>query len=124
MLAILGPLLAGVALIGALVGFVHMERKAGADAERVKWEPQVAACKASNKDLEGKLEAQNKAISELKAEGDRRVAAASKGIARARTEAKAAISEAERLRTASKSSAPPGACPAASAATELRRGLK
>ena len=124
MLAIIGPLLAGVALIGALVGFVHMERKAGADAERVKWEPQVAACKASNKALKGKLETQNKAIAELRAEGDRRVAAASKGIAASAKVTQAAVSEAARLRALHDGETPAGPCPAGIATDKIRAGLK
>ena len=116
-MGIFGILIAGIVLIGSLAGFVAMERKAGGDSVRSELQPKLTKCEAD-------VEAQNQAILATKAEGDRRVAAASKGIARARTEAKAAISEAERLRTASKGSAPLGACPAASAAAEFRKGLK
>ena len=124
MLAILGPLLAGVALIGALVGFVHMERQAGADAEKAKWAPKLSACEASNKDLGGKIDAQNKAIADLKAEGDRRVAAASKGIAASAKVTEAAVSEAARLRALHGGETPAGPCPAGSATDKIRAGLK
>ena len=116
-MGLLGILIAGIVLVGSLAGFVAMERKAGGDAVRAKLQPQLEACQVA-------VESQNQAIAKTKADGDRRVAEATKGVAKARTEAKAAISEAQRLRIASKGNAAPGACIAADAAAELRKGLK
>lgn len=72
---------------------------------------------------DAKITAQNAAIATTKADGDRRVAEAQKGIAKAATASQAARNEAERLRVASRTPAKPSACPAGDAVAEIRKGL-
>ena len=73
---------------------------------------------------DAKIEAQNQAIATTKAEGDRRVAAASAGAAKAAQATRAARSEAERLRGIQALPTPAGDCPAGVAVAEVRKGLK
>ena len=73
--------------------------------------------------LSAQIEAQNAAIAVLKAEGDRRVAAASKGAKAAREATVAARSEAQRLRDAAKAPGGAVACPAGRAVQTIRGGL-
>lgn len=90
-----------------------------------KWEQHRAeTAEAKVSAAEAKIEQQNSAIAATKADGDRRVAEASKGVARATKETKAAQSESARLLELAKSKTPPGACPAGNAVAELRKGLK
>ena len=71
----------------------------------------------------GELTKANEAAKAVAAEGARRVAQATQGAAKAKAEAKGAISEAERLRALAGAATPAGSCPAASAVAEIRRGL-
>lgn len=112
----LGYLIAGVLLIGGLTGFVAMERKAGADKVRAELQPKLEKCQESVRQA-------NEAAKAVKAEGDKRVAEAAKGAAAARKAAQGAASEAARLRSMVGQPAPASACPAASAAAEVRKGL-
>lgn len=77
--------------------------------------------------LAGEIGRQNAAIDALKAESDRRVGEASKGLAKATTDAQAARGEAARLRITAKEAgaqkAPAQACPAGRAVATIRRGL-
>ena len=106
-------LLAGMALVTALTGaWGAWERHSKETAE------------AKVETLETRLDAQNKAVAALKAEGDRRVAQATKGIAASAKVTQAAVSEAARLRKAGEGSTPPGPCPAGIATDKIRAGLK
>ena len=112
------PYLLGFLAVAGVVGTaVHKVKAWGAAEVTAELQPQIDQC-------QGELTKANDAAKALKADGDRRVAEATKGVARARREAAGAISEAQRLRTASKTNAAPSACIAADAATELRKGLK
>jgi len=105
--------LLGMAIVAAVAGgYGAWEHKGKLAAEA-----ETQACAA-------KLEAQNQAVLALKAEGDRRIAAAQKGLKAASEQGQAARSEAERLRGLVSGATPPGACPAGAAVSELRRGLK
>ena len=116
-LGLLGYGLLALGILGTLAGIGYSIRKAGADAVRAELEPKIAACQTA-------VEAQNQAIAATKAEGDRRIAAAAKGAAQARRDAQGAISEAERLRTITRTPAPAGSCPAGSAVAEVRKGFR
>ncbi len=113
---IIGYLIAGIVLLGGITGFIAMERKAGGDAVRATLQPKIDKC-------EGELTKANDAAKAVQAEGERRIAAASAGVARARKEAAGAVSEAERLRGLAGGKAPASACPAASAVADIRKGL-
>lgn len=73
---------------------------------------------------DAKIEAQNEAVKVTKADGDRRVAEASKGVKAATQATAKARNEAERLRVASRAPTMPGACPAGDAVADIRAGLK
>ena len=109
MIYLLGAMALVAALSGLWGGWEH--NRAG------KFEAQVS-------ELNTKIEAQNAAIQQTKAEGDRRVAEATKGVARAIQTTRAAQTEAERLRSLQGAATPAGNCPAGSAVAELRKGLK
>ena len=70
-----------------------------------------------------KIEAQNLAVQQLKVEGERRIAAATRGVAKAQEGTKKARTEAERLRVLAGTQAEPSACPAAQGVAEIRKGL-
>ena len=74
--------------------------------------------------LGSKIEEQNAAVQQTKADGDRRVAAAQKGVQVATVATAKARSEAQRLRAMQGQPTPAGACPAASAVAEIRKGLQ
>lgn len=84
---------------------------------KVAAEAELGACNT-------KIVSQNAAIATTKADGDRRVAEASKGVAKATKATQAARTEAERLAELLKNPPKPGACPAASGVAEIRRGLR
>ena len=112
------PYLLGFLAVAGVVGTAyHTVKKSGYTEAQAELQPQIDQC-------QGELAKANDAAKAVKAEGDRRVAEASKGVAKAKREAAGAISEAQRLRTASKGNAAPSACPAADAASVLRSGLK
>ena len=104
-------------ILGTLAGIAYSIRKAGGDAVRAELEPKLQACAAE-------VERANEAALATKAEGDRRIAAASKGAARARQDAQGAVSEAQRLRAFIAAPPTAEACPAASATARVREGLK
>ena len=97
-------------------------RTAGKEAVTAVLQPKLDACAGQVKALGSQIEAQNRAVDALKAEGDARVARATKDAASAKLAASGAISEAARLRAASKAGAN-GACPAADGVAEVRKGL-
>lgn len=104
---------AGVLLVLLLIagGYAKIER-----ADRIAAEAKVTACEA-------RIEKQNEAIKTTKEEGDRRVAAAKKGVVQAGKETAAARSEAARLRKLQEGKGPTGPCPAGVAMSEIRKGL-
>ena len=106
-------ILGAFAIVAALSGLYGAWEHKG----KVAAEAQVA-------ELGAKIEQQNQAILQVKAEGDRRVAEASKGVQNAARATQAARSEAERLRTLQNAPSPSSSCPAATAVAELRKGLK
>ncbi len=63
-------------------------------------------------------------MQQTKADGDRRVAAAEKGVQKAAAASRGAVQEAARLRAVQGQPAPAGACPAGAAVAEVRAGLK
>ncbi len=102
----------------AAIAFAAVSGYAAIEHSRAgKFEAQVA-------ERDAKIEQQNAAIATTKADGERRVAEASKGVAKAATATKAARNEAERLRVVTRTVTVPGACPAADAVAELRKGLQ
>ena len=101
----------GIALAVAM-GYAKIEHSGKLEAQA-----ELGACNT-------KIEAQNLAVAALKTEGDRRVAAASKGVAKAKAATAKATSEAERLRVLAGQPAKPGACPAGEGVAEVRKGLK
>ena len=106
-------LIGGMALVIALLGAGMKMEHSG----KVAAEAQVA-------ERDAKIQAQNAAVATTKADGDRRVAEAKKGITRAATATQEARKEAERLRVASRNTpTKPGACPAGDAVAEVRKGL-
>ena len=109
--------LIALAILGSVAGLVGYERKAGGDAVRAELQPQIESCKAA-------VAQQNAAVAALKATSDAKIAQASKGLAKAAQEGKAARSEAERLRALAKAPAAPSACAAGDAVAEVRKGLK
>lgn len=74
--------------------------------------------------LGAKIEQQNQAVEQTKADGDRRVAEAQKGLKIASATAQGYRSEAQRLRSMVGQPTPAGNCPAGLAVAELRKGLK
>ena len=88
-----------------------------------------AEAEAKVETLETKITAQNSAIAQTKAEGDRRVAEATKGVQRATAATAAARGEAARLRALAglpgspAKPTPPGSCPEKDAVAELRKGF-
>ena len=83
----------------------------------------VIAAKAELGECTAKIEQQNQAIAATKAEGDRRVAEASKGVKAATVATAKARSEADRLRGLAGGATPTGTCSSASAVAEIRKGL-
>lgn len=102
---------AAIAFI-ALGGYAKIQNSGKLEAQA-----EVSACNT-------KIEAQNLAVQQLKAEGDRRVAAAGKGIAKAAKATAKARSEAERLRVLASQPGTAGSCPAGEGVAEVRAGLK
>lgn len=86
----LAYLIAGIVLIGSLVGFVAMERKAGADSVRAVLQPKLDACA-------GEVEKHNAAAKAMAEESAKRQAAASKALANASASAKVWEGQASRL---------------------------
>lgn len=84
----------------------------------------ATAAKAELGECNTKIESQNAAIAATKADGDRRVAEAAKGAARAAKTTEAARTEAERLKALLAAAAPAGSCPAGAGVAEVRKGLK
>lgn len=80
-----------LAILGTLAGIGYSIRKAGADAVRAELQPKLEAC-------EGAVKAQNDALAALKAEADKKQAAASKALAKASKDAKTWEDNAARLR--------------------------
>ena len=109
MIYLIGGMAIVIALLGGYADIQHSRAQAA--------QAQVQA-------LGAKIEQQNQAIAATKADGDRRVAEAEKGLKAATDGAKAARSEAARLRALAQAKTPLGACPAGMAVAELRRGLK
>lgn len=127
-------------LAGAVYKIHHSGYEEGVAEVRKELQPKLDACNTA-------IEAQNRAVSALKAEGDARKAKATQGLEQATKETAGAKAEAARLRKlasdqatkaliatneserlrglASTGSAQnaPTACPAASAVEEVRRGL-
>lgn len=106
---VIGALLLALALTGGYAKYEYT-RAEGAEA---KVETQKV-----------KIESMNQASLATKADGDRRVAEASRGIARATKETALARTDAERLKGLQGSATPAVACPAGEAVSELRKGLK
>ncbi len=109
MLYLVGVMALVATLSGLYGGWEHKGKLAA--------EAQFQACEA-------KIESQNAAIQQTKAEGDRRGAEASKGVKAATQATAKARSEAERLRTLTSSPNAPSACPAGQAVAEVRKGLQ
>jgi hypothetical protein len=108
-----------LAVAGVVGGAYHTVKKSGYAEAEAEFKPKLEACTSE-------VQKANDAALAVKAEGDRRIAQASKGVAKARQEAKGAISEAEGLRGLAKAPTPPsasGSCPAAAAVAEVRKGL-
>ena len=105
-----------LAVMGAIGEGVHQVKKWGGEDVRAELQPKIDFCHAS-------IEAQNAAVQQLRVEGDRRIAAATIGVAKAQEGTKAARSEAERLRVLAGTQAEPSACPAGAAVAEVRKGL-
>ena len=75
--------------------------------------------------LESQIGRQNDAVAATKAEGDKRVAQATKGVAASAAVTQAALEEAARLRMLSEAALPlPVDCPAGAAVAQIRRGLR
>ena len=87
----LAYLIAGVLLVGGLVGLVAMERKAGGDSVRAQLQPKLTKC-------EGDVKAQNDALAALKAEADKKQARAAQALAGATQKARVWEDNAARLR--------------------------
>jgi len=103
----------GVALAFLALGAVAKIEHSG----KLEAQAQVA-------ERDAKIGAQNAAIATTKAEGDRRVAAASQGVVKATQATAKARNEAERLRVAGRAPTMPSACPAGDAVKEVRAGLR
>lgn len=109
MIYLIGGMALVIVLLGAAVDVEHNRVKAA--------QSQVAA-------LGSKIEQQNQAIAATKADGDRRVAEAQKGVQASQERTKAALSEAARLRALAAAKTPLGACPSGLAVAELRKGFR
>ena len=109
-------------IAGAFATTYFKGRSAGKEAVTAELQPKLDACAGQVKALGTQIVAQNDAVAALRAEGEARVARATKDAARAKEAASGARSEAERLRQAGKQAAT-GACPAADGVAEVRRGL-
>ncbi len=83
--------LLALAILGALGGMGSSIRKTGYDAARAELQPQLEHC-------HGEIKRQNDAVAALKAESDRKQAAASKALAKATVSAKVWEDNAARLR--------------------------
>ena len=106
-------LLGGLALVAALLGL-------WGDVQHQK----VKAAEAKVELLQSTIDQQNAAVAATKADGDRRVAQATAGAARARQDTAQARSDAERLRQAGGVATPAGSCPEAIAVAEVKKGLR
>lgn len=103
---VMGVMLAGASTYG---WYQHEERV-------------VAEAKVTT--LEAQIGRQNDAVAATKAEGDKRVAQATKGVAASAAVTQAALEEAARLRKANEQGTPVGDCPAGAAAAQIRKGLR
>lgn len=111
------PYLVGFLAVAGVVGTAyHTVKKSGYTEAQAELQPQIDACQAD-------LTKANEAALAVKAEGDRRIAAAAKGAAQARRQAAGAISEAARLRTLTTPGKAPQNASCESAVAEVRRGL-
>lgn len=112
-------LLGGLALIAALSGLWGGWERQG----KLTAQAQVA-------ERDAKIEQQNQAVAATKADGDRRVAAATLGVQNARKATQALAADRDRLLAAAfrpdgtAKPTPPGACPEKQAAEIVRAGLK
>lgn len=134
--------LAIMATLGGVAYKIHHSGYEEGVAEvRKELQPKLDACTAA-------IEAQNRAVAALKAEGEAKVQAATKGLEQATKDTEAARLEAARLRklasdhimaaqdargeaerlrvlaTAKSAPSEPTVCPAGEAVSEIRRGLK
>jgi len=92
-------------------GYIQHEQKLVAEAKVTVLETQIGA--------------QNKAVEATKAEGDRRVSQATKGVAASAAVTQAAVDEAKRLRTLNEAQVPvPTDCPAGAAVAQIRKGFR
>ena len=80
-----------LAILGTLAGIGYSIRKAGADAVRAELQPKLDACAAA-------VQRQNDALAALKAEAEKKQAAASKALAGATQKARIWEDNAARLR--------------------------
>lgn len=115
--------LMALAVLGAIGGFVGYERKAGGDSVRAELQPKLTACQDQVSTMSGQITKQNEAVASLKTTGDAKIAAASKSLAKATTDAQAARTEAQRLRALASQTVSPSACPAGDAVAEIRKGI-
>ena len=88
---LLGPLLAGLALVAALTAFVAYERKAGADKVRAELAPKLAACA-------GEIAKQNEALAALAKVQAEKQAKAAQALAGATKKARVWEDNAAKLR--------------------------
>ena len=106
-----------LAVMGMIGTGVYKVKQWGGNEVRAELQPQIDSCHAA-------VQKQNDAVAALKAEGDRRIAAATKGVAKAQEGTKKARTEAERLRVLAGTQAEPSSCPAAQGVAEVRKGLQ
>lgn len=117
-MSLLAYLIAGAALIGALGGLYWKVDSSGYARAEAELQPKIDACHAA-------VQKQNEAVAALKAEGDRRVGRATKGVAASAVVTRAAVDEARRLRILAEGALPaPTDCPAGVAVQQIRKGLK
>ena len=121
---LLGPLLAGLALVTALTAFVAYERKAGADKVRAELQPKLTACQNYSKGLEGRITEQNAAVDKLAKDGAAKAKAASQAIAKATEGAKVWEDNAARLRAVLTARKPDGDKTCTGAWVEIKKGAK
>jgi hypothetical protein len=105
----------GIALaISSGYGYIQHEQKLVAEAKVTVLETQIGR--------------QNDAVAVTKADGDRRVAQATKGVAASAAVTQAAVAEAARLRALGDVPTPPvvvaSNCPAGAAVGQIRKGLQ
>ncbi len=107
-------LIAGAVLIGSLIGFVAMERKAGADSVRAVLQPKLDAC-------QGEIKKQNDALEAVRKEQLAKQAKATQELASATKRGKVWEDNALRLQAVLSGRKPDGDKSCAGAWAEIRK---